>query len=79
MEYIIRLGDTPADLAAIEQQLLEIDPAALIDHDPATATLRCSTCALEVELLPALARAGQRLAPTAIELQPSVCCGGCSG
>ena len=79
MEYLIHLGEVPTDLAAIEQQLLEIDPAALIDHDPATGTLRCSTCALEVELRPALARAGHRLALDAIQLQPSVCCGGCSG
>lgn len=79
MEYVIHLGGPVADLAAIERQMLEIDPAALIDHDPATATLRCSTCALEVELLPALARAGHNLPFNAVERQPSVCCGGCSG
>lgn len=33
MEYVIRLDDAPADLAAIERQLLDLDPAALLDRD----------------------------------------------
>ncbi len=79
MEYVIRLGDAPVDLAAIERQLLDLDPAALIDLDAASGALRCSTSALAVELLMALADAGHRVTPDAIERLPSVCCGGCSG
>lgn len=79
MEYVIRLGDAPADLAAIERSLLALDPAALLDRDAATGNLRCSTSALAVELVFALAAAGHRLTPDAIERLPSVCCGGCSG
>lgn len=79
MEYVIRLDDAPADLAAIERQLLDLDPAALLDRDAASGALRCSTSALAVELMLVFAQAGQRLAPDAIERLPSACCGGCSG
>jgi len=79
MEYVIRLDDALADLAAIERPLLDLDPAALLDRDAATGTLRCSTSALAVELMLVFAQAGHLLAPDAIERLPSVCCGGCSG
>ncbi|MBD9470440.1 hypothetical protein [Pseudoxanthomonas sp. PXM01] len=79
MEYVIRLDDVTADLADIEQHLLDLDPAVILDRDAATGVLRCSTSALAVELLHAFADAGYRVAPDAIERLPSVCCGGCSG
>ncbi|CAN7501824.1 hypothetical protein LJR143_003301 [Pseudoxanthomonas sp. LjRoot143] len=79
MEYVIRLDDVTADLADIEQHLLDLDPAVVLDRDAATGVLRCSTSALAAELLHAFADAGYRVAPDAIERLPSVCCGGCSG
>jgi len=79
MEYAIHLGDAAVDLAAVERHLLDLDPAALVDHDTAARTLRCSTSATALELQMTLAQAGLRLAPGAIERLPSVCCGGCSG
>ena len=79
MEYVIRLDDAAADLAALEHRLLDLDPAALLDRNAATGALRCSTSATAVELLQAFADAGYRLMPDAIERLPSVCCGGCSG
>ena len=79
MEYVIRLDDAAADLASIEQCLLDLDPAVVLDRDAATGALRCSTSALAEELLHAFADAGYRVAPDAIERLPSVCCGGCSG
>ena len=57
MEYVIRLDDAPADLAAIERQLLDLDPAALLDRDAASGALRCSTSALAVELMLVFAQA----------------------
>lgn len=79
MEYVIRLAEAPTDLASIEHRLLDLDPAALLDRDAATGVLRCSTSATALELLHALADAGYRVMPNAIERLPSVCCGGCSG
>ena len=79
MENAIHLGDAAVDLAVVERHLLDLDPAALFDHDAAARTLRCSTSAMALELQAALAQAGLRLAPDAIERLPSVCCGGCSG
>ena len=78
-EYVIRLVEAPTDLASIKHRLLDLDPAALLDRDAATGVLRCSTSATEVELLHALAEAGYRVMPDAIERLPSACCGSCSG
>lgn len=79
MEYAIRLEDAPVDLGAIERRLLEIDPAAVVDLDAGSGLLRCSTVALEAELVLALAHAGCNVAPADVARLPSVCCGGCSG
>lgn len=79
MEYIIRPDGVPIDPTRIEWHLLALDPAALIDLDPTTGALRCSTNALAVELQRAFAQAGYPLEANAIEQVPSVCCGGCSG
>ena len=37
MEYVIRLDDAPADLAAIERQLLDLDPAPCSTATPRPA------------------------------------------
>jgi hypothetical protein len=79
MEYVIRLGDAPIDLAVIERHLQDLDPAAVLDLEARSGCLRCSTSALAVELLMALAQAGHHVTPDTIERLPSVCCGGCSG
>ena len=79
MEYVIRVGERPVDLAILAHHLLDLDPAMLVDRDVVTGHLRCSTSALAVELMLVFAQAGHRLAPDAIERLPSVCCGGCSG
>ena len=79
MEYVIRLGDAPIDLAVIERHLQDLDPAAVLDLDARSGCLRCSTSALAVELLMTLAQAGHRVTPGTIGRLPSVCCGGCSG
>ncbi|WP_374012926.1 hypothetical protein [Pseudoxanthomonas koreensis] len=66
-------------LQDIEQRLLDIDPAGLVDVDTADGRVRVSTCIQPFELAMTLAAAGHPVAVADIELQPSVCCGGCSG
>ncbi|MBA3928967.1 hypothetical protein J2X02_002797 [Pseudoxanthomonas japonensis] len=79
MEYVIRLDDVTADLADIERHLVDLDPAVVVDLDATSGCLRCSTSALAVDLMLALADAGHLVAPEAIQRLPSVCCGGCGG
>lgn len=79
MEYVIRVGERPVDLAILAHHLLDLDPAMLVDRDVVTGHLRCSTSALAVELLLAFSHAGYRLVPDDIVRVPSACCGGCSG
>lgn len=66
-------------LETIEQRLLDIDPASLVDVDTTDGRVRVSTCAQPFELAMALAAAGHPVAVADIELMPSICCGGCSG
>ena len=79
MEFHIRLADPQVGIEAIEHRLLDLDPAALVDLDAASGVLRISTLAGPQDLAGGLAAAGPPVAPHAIEQQPSVCCGGCSG
>ena len=79
MEFHVRIDQAPIDLAAVEARLLALDPAALVDLDHASARLRVSTLAQLQELADVLAAAGHPVGQDDIELQPSVCCGGCSG
>ena len=79
MELDIRLPAGQADLARIEQLLLETDPAAVVDRDRGTGHLRLSTCAGHDEVARILAVAGSPVEAGAITIVPSVCCGGCSG
>ena len=62
----------------IEGALLDADPAAVFDIDPA-AGLRIAT-SLGVDELRALMQAlGCEVSREQIEVLPSICCGGCSG
>ncbi|RRN59068.1 hypothetical protein EIM48_03240 [Pseudoxanthomonas sp. SGNA-20] len=79
MELDIRIDPTRVDLARIEQALLESDPAALVDLDPASGHLRVATYAGTAEVGAILAAAGVPVPQQAIHIVPSVCCGGCSG
>ena len=79
MELDIRVEAARIELARIRRSLLESDPAALVDLDPATGHLRVATCASPAEVRTILATAGVPLPQEAIGIVPSVCCGGCSG
>ncbi|GGD52887.1 hypothetical protein [Pseudoxanthomonas indica] len=79
MQYAIPLDHAGLDLVALEAQLLNFDPAGVVDYDPASARLRISTVVLAIELVFILEQAGHRVPLSHIEHVPSVCCGGCSG
>jgi hypothetical protein len=78
MEFHVHLATTVPGLAQIERQLLERDPAGLVDLR-GTDLLRVSTCLDHAGLLAVLADAGHALPLQAVQQQPSVCCGGCGG
>ena len=79
MEFSLRTIGAPPDLAAIERQLVALDPAALVDLDAGGTTVRISTAATGSELLACLRRAGAAADANDLVQLPSVCCGGCSG
>ena len=79
MEFILHAAGPAPDLAAIEQAIADLDPAALIDFDAAAHAVRISAALREEDLLACLQRAGLRAGPADLERLPSVCCGGCSG
>lgn len=79
MEFHISMLVPIVDLDAIEQAIGEVDPAAVIDVDPAGLTLRVAASLDAVELVALLAQAGYPVAEHQVLQLPSICCGGCSG
>lgn len=79
MEFHIPLAGSLPDLGAVEETLRSVDPAALVDIDPAGRTLRVTAVLSVSELAALLGVAGLPAAPHQVIQQPSVCCGGCSG
>lgn len=79
MKFNIRTNGRAVDVAAVEQALQEADPAAMIDLDGATASLRISTYLEGGELLGLMSGAGFTIPSADLELLPSDCCGGCGG
>ena len=79
MEFRISMLVPTVDLDAIEQAIGAVDPAVVIDVDPAAPTLRVATSLDAVELVALLTQAGYPVAPHQVLQLPSICCGGCSG
>lgn len=79
MEFHVTLGGSNPDLVTIEQALLDADPSAMADIDPAGAVLRIATSLDAVQLLAVMRGAGMPVAVDAVRQLPSICCGGCSG
>jgi len=79
MEFHIARDPGMPDIGVIEGAILDQDPAAVIDLDPAGGTVRLSTWMESRQLLAVLGRAGWKLQPERIDQQPSPCCGGCGG
>lgn len=79
MEFHVDIAGRRADLHAIEQGLRAQDPGAMVDLDPGRPVLRVDTQLGADEVLAVLHDAGCVVAPQAVVLKPSVCCGGCGG
>jgi hypothetical protein len=75
MEFHIRLSGSAPDPDIIEDAIRSVDPSALVDIDPASATLRIAASVSVKELVALIGRTGLPVAPS----HPSICCGGCSG
>ena len=79
MEYAWAVGAYRPDLPLLEQAILALDPAALVDLDASGGTIRMATVLAPAELLACLQEAGAPAEPARLRQLPSVCCGGCSG
>lgn len=79
MQFTVHPLPAHPDLERIENALIDLDPAALVDFDAAASALRLSTLLEPIDILQALAMAGLGVAPGAVHRQPSECCGGCGG
>jgi hypothetical protein len=79
MEFHVRLYRPISDLGTIERTIQAVDPAALLDVDPAGETLRIATGLDASELACLIGRTGYGIDPAQVTQLPSVCCGGCGG
>ena len=79
MKFNIRIHGRPVEPAIIEQALLELDPAAILDYDEKTSRLRFSSCLDAHELMALMTATGFPVPDADLEGLPSECCGGCGG
>lgn len=79
MKFNIKTDGHAIDVYVIEQALIQADPAAVIDIDRTSSSLRVSTCLDDVELMSLIANAGFPIPAANLQGVPSDCCGGCSG
>jgi hypothetical protein len=79
MEYAIPVRQGLPEPEALESALHAVDPAAVVDRDPASGALRVASVVGIGELAELVTNAGCDIAPAQITRIPSICCGGCSG
>lgn len=79
MEFHLRLPEPISDLAQVRDAVLALDPSAVVDTVAGGRTLRIAAMLGPLDLAWTLRRAGVPATADALELVPSVCCGGCSG
>lgn len=79
MEFRIKTRGVAPDLAAINDALVAIDPAAVADIDPADGSLRVAVALGSPDLLALLTRVGYPVGWKQLEEVPAVCCGACGG
>ena len=79
MEFHIDIPGAAPDPRAIEDAIRDVDPAALVDIDPPSPTLRIATSVDARQLVALISQAGYRVDPAQVRQLPSICCGGCSG
>jgi hypothetical protein len=78
MEFHIRLSGSAPDPDIIEDAIRSVDPSALVDIDPASATLRIAASVSVKELVALIGRTGLPVAPSQVTHLPSMCCAGSS-
>lgn len=78
MEFHVTMPG-PMDPGAIEQAIRAVDPAALVDIDPAGRTLRMAATVDVAQLVALLNQAGYPVRRDQVAQAASICCGGCSG
>jgi len=79
MKFKISTHGFAIDVSVIEQALKQVDPAAMIDLEKTSSSLRVSTCLDDAELLNLISTAGYPIPSKNLQGIPSDCCGGCSG
>lgn len=79
MQYRVALSVGPDQLETLCHSLRRADPAVLVDFDPHSGELRISSCMTPGETVFALRHSGFDVTSAQVRLQPSECCGGCSG
>lgn len=79
MEFHVTLSGATPDPSVVEDAILAVDPAALVDIDASTRRLRIATSLDGRQLVALLNQAGVSVAPTQLVQLPSNCCGSCSG
>ncbi|MBS0456198.1 MAG: hypothetical protein JSS44_02540 [Proteobacteria bacterium] len=78
MEYHVRYNHPLAAPTAIEDEILKIDPAAIVHIDAAEGFVRISSWFELIDLVNMLAASGNPIDPLQIVQLPSTCCGGCT-
>jgi hypothetical protein len=79
MEFHIKFSGSAPDPEVIEDAIRAVDPAALVDIEPAADTLRIAASINAIELAELISQTGFEVAPSQITQLASICCGGCSG
>ena len=79
MEFHVQLSGAMPDVDLIREAIDRVDPAALVDIDPAGPTLRVSGSLAAPELVYLINLTGYAVTPSQVTQLPSTCCGGCGG
>lgn len=79
MEFHILTSANEVELQQFRKEVIALDPAALVERDVLGRHLRASTQLSGSELLTLASRAGLQMTREQLQVQPSVCCGGCGG
>lgn len=79
MEFRIKTQGVTPNLAAINDALVAIDPAAVADVDPADGNLRVAVALGSHDLPALLTRVGYPVDWKQLGGVPAVCCGACGG
>lgn len=79
MQFVLDTTGQSPDLAVIEGVVRALDPAALVDLDRDTHSVRIATTLTSGELHTQLHAAGVPAEAARLVQLPSDCCGGCGG